>query len=158
MSIKTPSSLFWLVNKYKSTAAELSDVEARMAPLRAKKTELSELLNALAEVLKSHDIPVNASEIPTKRFYGRKLSIKHGLITRKIYEALKAMHRESGVYLHEIIDYIADDLNYDFSCKSEKDMFRHIVRKRINSLTRQQKIEIVQRGVARKVEPKFRSI
>lgn len=58
MSIRIPSSLKWLIEKYNDQSRQLDDVEKQLAFLAVQKSLISESIRSLAKVIELHEVPI----------------------------------------------------------------------------------------------------
>lgn len=166
-SVRTPSSLKWLIDKRARLLGEVNKLErSQTKNVEAAKKRVLKAENSLAqarqelvyaessvpliiEVLRSdlqavdntlalHEILINPDIIPPIRTQDAEKHSEHGAMTRAIFERLKLAGGQS-VSTFEITDYVAIALDFKLTDKNYQD-FRLKISWRLKNLCAQGKV------------------
>lgn len=81
MTIRTPSSLKWLINQYQNQSRQLREIEKQIEQLSAQRSIIVDRMSSFAKVIEYHDIPITADDIPLLRSSQKQTEYKYGQMT-----------------------------------------------------------------------------
>lgn len=154
MTIRTPSSLKWLINQYQTQSRRLRDISRQIEVLTAEHEFLTDNVKSLAKVIDLHEVPLTADDIPQLRSSQKHTKYAHGEITRLIYKYLGSIPEKDSATVSEIVNFCIIQSEYqDLNSESVK-VFRKVIRKRLKDMAYLGKITRVEYGTKSR-EPKY---
>lgn len=136
MTIRIPSSINWLIKEHQRLNYDIADVEKELLKLRSVKSNLERELEAVERVIRRHEIPIDPSDIPTRKFFKTVSPFNYGELTTGIYKCLLSYPSYEGATCADITNFIISHLNLEFGSKADLSALREKVRKRLFNLTK----------------------
>lgn len=157
MTIRTPSSLKWLINQYQNQSRQLREIEKQIEQLSAQRSIIVEHMSSFAKVIEYHDIPITADDIPLLRSSQKQTEYKYGQMTKLIYKYLGGLPADCCASISDVVNFC---LGYSDMRHLESEVtlkqFRKAIRKRLKDLAYLGKIKRVDYG-SKSCEPKYRA-
>lgn len=141
MNIRIPPSLSWLVKKYSYLIDELKKVELEKSDIEKRYCVLKADIEALKRVLSLHEITIDPKEIPATRKNRKITQLKHGELTKLIYESLtRTLSDNSYLTTTAVFEYIVAKKGLTFRSLREQKEYRNAVRKRLKDMAQSEKV------------------
>ena len=141
MTIKIPPSINWLIKKYARKLDEMRHVESERECVLKKYLAIKADLEALEKVIGLHEIPITASDISALRRNRNVTQLKHGELTRLIFDCLKiAAITKREVTTTDVFKHIVRLKRLEFETSKDRNAYRQAVRKRLKDLALQGRI------------------
>ncbi|SEA82133.1 hypothetical protein, partial [Alkalimonas amylolytica] len=146
MTIRTPSSLKWLIDKYQKQCQQLTAVEDSIAELTVKREVLRDCINSLAKVIEIHEVPISAVDIPPLRKNTKRTNLAYGLVTKLIYKYLGLLPVDQDASVSEFFYFILEQSGWHNYDPESIRLFRKAVRQRLQNMAYQGKLQRTQFG------------
>ena len=146
MTIRTPSSLKWLIDQYQVQSRKLREINGQIDELTAVQRELIDRVSSLAKVIDLHDVPISADDIPPLRNNQKQTKYSYGEITRLIYRYLGSISDQDSATVSEIVDFCIKQSETIELCHETSKILRQVIRKRLKDMAYLGKIVRVECG------------
>jgi|GEM_PF-1510375 len=140
MSIKTPSSLKWLITRYQSVLQRCAEVEGLITQLETERQALTYQATCLENVISLHEVPIEPSDIKVPAVRRKRTNLPHGAVTKLIYECLGRIPIGTDISVTEIYEYVLSRVDWDSFDENKLKDLRHATRMRLKSMASSGKI------------------
>jgi hypothetical protein len=154
MTIRIPSSLKWLIDKYNDQSRQLRQIEEQLELLSAQQSIVSDSVRSLAKVIELHEVPITAEDIRPLRTNRKQTSLAFGEVTRLIYKYLGSIPDDCDASVSEILHYCVQSSDWQHLDPLSIKRFRKAIRKRLNDMAYLKKIRQTQYG-SKAAEPRY---